>query len=1139
MAKIYNSKPYYEYYNKAKGYVKMLAIPERGAQSVEWNMLQSMLLQFIKDIGDSIYHDGNIVEGCSMRIDKTVITIDPGRVYMDGIIHDIDGATLTITGKGEEYIGVVIDETVVTELEDNQFFDPAVGSSNYLHPGCYRVKQVARFVVNDPTSAVVATFIDGQVKSVIEEKPVMDTMSDVLARRTFDESGNYVVSGFELSESNYATKDSILINLNKGKAYVRGYEVQKAVGTTFYVRKATDIKEVLNEPHVVSAASNIYEVINTPVQKIKRVSTTMSALETVTRGSLSGTVDALKHTQIVEIQQVSQGSKTYTPGLDYVLKNDKIDWSSQGAEPDPGSTYSVKYTYKSVLNEGADYQVVQSDNTASVVIKNNNLVAGTEMLIDYDFYLARKDTICIDQTGGILVTEGQPNYPLLCEAPIVNDTAVLQLGTVLVYPNSTKVFVSNSTIRVSTMERIQKTINRVSDLEYNMSVTDLDNEAMAGEAITELKGVFTDGFLNFNKSDITRSDVAYSLDDYGTLNLPFKEWITGLSVSTDASNAYATSGTNWTCPYTETLLLSQPYGTQSMKVNPYQVFNPMMTVTVDPAVDNWVDTSTTTVEEVNLTTATIEKWWLPSNHMSQDKTSEYKNVMSMMGFDPSIVQVKRGNASANGIFDTSTSLGKKNNWKITASNEHVTGAQSKVLSDTAALYMRCIDLKVTSETFEPKEEVQVKFAGVTMKLTPLGSTSKGTTDTRVRADANGKIEASFKIPSKTPCSTVEIKMESTTHKDRVAITSFTSEGRNQKVEETIYIQRNVLYAVDPIAQSFMFDKDYNITGVDLYFTANDGRVPVNVQVRGMTNGYPNTMVYAEQIVTGSNIKVSANGSVPTRVTFPNLVKCEANTQYCIVVLTDSAKISLSVANLGEKDLITGKYVISNPYSTGVLFSSSNASTWTAHQDKDLKFNLYRANYSPKGTIVFNNVSLNSVDKLMLAIDSVVPANCTCKFEVSVNNGLWYPYLPWVDYPLNLNANYASIRCQMTSSGNQSPIISSITPKMYSSKNDLKATYISKNLNIPEGFNSIKIYLDTAIVDGATYEIYYTLDVNGTTWTKATPTSTTPLSEYYNQIYCEIPLDSPSKNYRVKIVMTTTKSYLRAYCKRLMNILRDV
>ena len=218
MAKIYNNNPYYEYFDKKKGYVKMLAVPERGAQSVEWNMMQSMLLSFIKDIGDSIYEDGNIVEGCAVKITGNKVTIEPGRVYMDGLIHNIDGATLTISGVGTEYIGVVLNEEIVTENEDADFYDQAVGSANYLHPGCHRVKQSVHFEANNPLSAVVATFVDGNIKSITEERPVTDTITEVLARRTFDESGNYVVSGFEMLDGNNVTEDGILINLNKGKA---------------------------------------------------------------------------------------------------------------------------------------------------------------------------------------------------------------------------------------------------------------------------------------------------------------------------------------------------------------------------------------------------------------------------------------------------------------------------------------------------------------------------------------------------------------------------------------------------------------------------------------------------------------------------------------------------------------------------------------------------------------------------------------------------------------------------------------------------------------------------------------------------------------------------------------------------------
>lgn len=1141
MSKIYNTSPYYDLYNKAKGYVKLLALPERGAQTSDWNTLQSMLLDFIKDLGNSIYKDGNVVEGCSFRINGNEIIIESGKVYMEGLIHEIQGTTLTITGKGEEFIGVILHEEIITEEQDSEFYDPAVGSANYLHPGCHRVKQTAQFVANDPLSAVIATFIDGQVKSIVEDTPVVDTISEVLARRTFDESGNYVVSGFDMYDGkSYDPTLGILVNLNKGKAYVRGFEIQKPVGTSFRVRKSTDTKDMLNEPHVTRSDTNNYELINTPVHSVNRVSVTVTKTEQATRGQVTGGSDSLSQTSIVEVQSVISGATTYTPGYDYILKNNTIDWSPSGKEPAPGASYTVTYTYKSNLVEGTDYNVLQSSSSTSIVILNNSVVTGTEMLVDYKYYLARKDTISMDKTGAIVVTEGQPNMTLLCEAPIINDSSLLKIGTILCYPNSESIFIENTTIKVSTMERIQKTINRVSDLEYNMSVTNLDKEAIANEVITDLKGVLTDGFLNFNKADIEREDVSFTVDDSESLNLPFTEYLTDISVNTSSpSNAYASIGTNWCCPYTETMILTQPYGTDSMLVNPYQVFNPMMTMSITPEVDNWVDTKNVEVENVTTTKATIEKWWRHPN-MDEDKVREYMNTMNIMGIDTS--KFKPGNkysSSLGGIFDTSTSRGKSNNYKVTATNQHITGTATKTISDKASLYMRQISIKAVSDTFEGLEEVRLDFAGKKVKLTPLAGCTQGSSEYSIKANAQGRIECSFTIPKKTPCGTVEVKMYSLSHADRVAITSFTAEGREQTVETTIYIQRNVVYAVDPLAQTFMLDYDCNITSVDLYFTAKDGTVPANVQIRGVTNGYPNTIVYSEKIVTGSNINASADGSVPTRVTFPNIVKCEANTQYCVVILTDSPKISLAVATLGAKDMISAKYVVSNPYSTGVLFSSSNASTWTAHQDKDLKFNLYRAEYAEAGAIIFNDITLNSIDRIMLAVDSIVPAGCIANFQVSLNNGEWYPYLPWVDYYLSLNAVTASLKVDLKSTGKQSPIISSITPRVYSTKNELTATYITKNIVLDTGFNSIKVYIDTAVKQGTSYDVYYALDTQGLVWNKMTITSQKPLTEDVTQNYYEKALDKAYTDYRVKVVLTTTKSYIRPYIKRLMNVLRDV
>ena len=62
--------------------------------------------------------------------------------------------------------------------------------------------------------------------------------------------------------------------------------------------------------------------------------------------------------------------------------------------------------------------------------------------------------------------------------------------------------------------------------------------------------------------------------------------------------------------------------------------------------------------------------------------------------------------------------------------------------------------------------------------------------------------------------------------------------------------------------------------------------------------------------------------------------------------------------MGEDDVTNDRTISEQPYA-GVLFKSQNASTWTADQYEDLKFNLYKAEFakSTTGTAVFNNSEL--------------------------------------------------------------------------------------------------------------------------------------------------------------------------------------
>lgn len=139
--------------------------------------------------------------------------------------------------------------------------------------------------------------------------------------------------------------------------------------------------------------------------------------------------------------------------------------------------------------------------------------------------------------------------------------------------------------------------------------------------------------------------------------------------------------------------------------------------------------------------------------------------------------------------------------------------------------------------------------------------------------------------------------------------------------------------VDPLAQTFVLDKATQLAGVDLWFTAKGG--DVRLQIRDVANGVPSRTVLAEAHIPASSIVVSGGGH--TRVLLPSPLSLAAGTEYAFVVLCDDAETALSVAELGKFDATAQQWVVSQPYQVGVLLSSSNASTWTAHQDRDLTF----------------------------------------------------------------------------------------------------------------------------------------------------------------------------------------------------------
>lgn len=175
--------------------------------------------------------------------------------------------------------------------------------------------------------------------------------------------------------------------------------------------------------------------------------------------------------------------------------------------------------------------------------------------------------------------------------------------------------------------------------------------------------------------------------------------------------------------------------------------------------------------------------------------------------------------------------------------------------------------------------------------------------------------------------------------------------------------------VDPLAQSFYIDNDAGVfvTSVDLYFASKDKKLPVTVQLRPMELGLPTEKVYpfSEVVVNPSKILISDDASTPTRIVFPSPVYLTGKKFHAIVILANLPTYSLWVSRLNEVDVTTlaglesKQLLVSKQPLSGGLFKSQNGSTWTESGFEDLKFSLYRAQFtSTTGDFNFYNPDLS-------------------------------------------------------------------------------------------------------------------------------------------------------------------------------------
>lgn len=311
---------------------------------------------------------------------------------------------------------------------------------------------------------------------------------------------------------------------------------------------------------------------------------------------------------------------------------------------------------------------------------------------------------------------------------------------------------------------------------------------------------------------------------------------------------------------------------------------------------------------------------------------------------------------------------------------------------------------------------------------------------RLTANAAGEINGKFTIPAGVPAGSKAVAALGAGGSYGVA--TFTGRGtittEERRQVTTITESR---WQVDPLAQTFSLNESRHVAGVDLWFTAA-GAADVIVQLRDTDNGFPGRSVLAEKRLAPAGITLGGNS---TRVQFDAPVWLDAGREYALVLLTDGADAAVAVAELGKFDASAQKWITSQAYQVGVLLSSSNASTWTAHQEKDLAFRLLGAKFSATTkTVALGTVAVTDTSDLLALLNIEVPATGTnAELVATAPDGAVYRMAPGrpINLPARINGN-VSLALHLTGTDKASPVV---YPGMQFAAGDMQesATYVSR------------------------------------------------------------------------------------------------
>lgn len=362
------------------------------------------------------------------------ITIDEGVIYQKGFFSKVQNQLIVVNKYSNteftKSVGFFTNEEIIDSNQDQSLLDNATGSSNYTAPGADRLKLIPSLYVMEKGEAdsnteflPIVEFADGNPYKQ-NKRTVYNIIGDELARRTYEESGNYVLDQFILTtkdSTNIADSSTVFkINIDPGAAYIKGYKVETTTNYSANVNKGID-------------------TINAPNSTIK------IGYGSYVKVNQLGGIFQFNTGSVVDLYDTAKTYATSAPGSEITPAGNKIGQARirslilvSGEAGTSQATYNM-YLFDIVMNSGKNFSKVKSIhyNGANKGIADIVVEAGSAILYDaVESGLVYKPVNAIKSANNITYT-----YRTIDQSKLANTT-----GYITITPGASENFPYTTTL---------------------------------------------------------------------------------------------------------------------------------------------------------------------------------------------------------------------------------------------------------------------------------------------------------------------------------------------------------------------------------------------------------------------------------------------------------------------------------------------------------------------------------------------------------------------------------------------------------------------------------------------------------------------------------------------------------------------